>query len=37
MVRLGTTNEDGFDIIVACAAPKLVRDLQAVAEAVHEE
>ena len=36
-VRPGTTGEDGFDIIVACAACKLVCDLQAVAEAVHQE
>ena len=35
-VRLGTTNEDGFDIIVACAAHKLVQDMRA-ATAVHRE
>ena len=36
VLRVGTTNEDGFDIVVACAAHKLVQDLRA-ATAVHKE
>ena len=36
-VPLVLASEDDYDLIVACAAHKLVQDLEAVAEAVHEE